>query len=125
MPANDELEQFEPPEQDLEADELEASEAEDVTILQAGDEESDSAESSLDELLAPRSPTRRGREDAEEEEDIISALVPDADIAVAERLPSVVLPIKDHQEFVCTSCHLVKARSQLVDEARGLCRDCV
>ncbi len=124
MPANDELEQLEPAEQDLEADDLEDSD-EDGTILQADDEESDSAEGSLDELLAPRSPTRRGREDAEEEEDIISALVPDADIAVAERLPSVVLPIKDHQEFVCTSCHLVKARSQLVDEARGLCRDCV
>jgi hypothetical protein len=42
-----------------------------------------------------------------------------------EPLPSVVVPIKDRQEFVCSNCHLVKARVQLADAARGLCRDCV
>jgi Domain of unknown function (DUF4193) len=127
LAANDELEQLEPQEQELEAEELEASDEEDEDIAQlaAGDDEPDPAESSLDELLAPHASTRRGREESEEEEDIISALVPDPDIAVVEPLPSVVLPIKDNQEFVCTSCHLVKARSQLVDESRGLCRDCV
>lgn len=125
MAANDELDQLEPQEQDLEAEELEAADEEDVTLLAAGDDEPDAAEDSLDELLAPHASTRRGREESEEEEDIISALVPDPDIAVVEPLPSVVLPIKDNQEFVCNSCHLVKARSQLVDESRGLCRDCV
>src|SRR5919205_471417 len=62
--------------------------------------------------------------DAEdEEEDIISALVPDSDFVATETLPSTVVPIKDRQEFVCSNCHLVKARSQLADPARGLCRD--
>jgi hypothetical protein len=35
-----------------------------------------------------------------------------------------VLP-KQPDEFVCRSCFLVKHASQLADEKRGLCRDCV
>jgi hypothetical protein len=122
--SNDELDQLEPQEQDLDDDELEADD-DDPTLLVPGEEEEDATETSLDEILTARPSPRRGREEPEEEEDIISALVPDPDIVAIDPLPSVVVPIKDRQEFVCSNCHLVKARSQLADEARGLCRDCV
>jgi hypothetical protein len=35
------------------------------------------------------------------------------------------LPPKGEAEFVCKSCFLVKGVSQRVDEANGLCGDCV
>ena len=35
-----------------------------------------------------------------------------------------VLP-KQPDEFVCSSCFLVKHSSQLADPEKGLCRDCV
>jgi hypothetical protein len=123
---NDELDQLEPQEQDLEEDDLEVEDdTEDTALLVVGDDDVDSAEASLDEILTARPTPRRGREEPEEEEDIISALVPDPDLVAVEPLPSVVVPIKDRQEFVCSNCHLVKARVQLADAARGLCRDCV
>ena len=124
MATNDELDHLEPQEQDLEDEDLEADD-DDPTMLVPVEEEDDAAETSLDEILTARPSPRRGREEPEEEEDIISALVPDPDIVAIDPLPSVVVPIKDRQEFVCSNCHLVKARSQLADEARGLCRDCV
>jgi Domain of unknown function (DUF4193) len=123
---NDELDQLEPQEQDLEEDDLEVEDdTEDTALLVVGDEDVESSETSLEEILTARPTPRRGREEPEEEEDIISALVPDPDLVAVEPLPSVVVPIKDRQEFVCNNCHLVKARSQLADAARGLCRDCV
>jgi Domain of unknown function (DUF4193) len=121
---NDELDQLEPQEQDLEDEEL-GDDEDDASLLAAGDEEAEAGDASLDEILTARPSPRRPREEPEEEEDIISALVPDPDIVVAEQLPSAVVPIKDRQEFVCSNCHLVKARSQLADQERGLCRDCV
>jgi hypothetical protein len=121
---NDELEQLEPQEQDLDDDDLEGDD-DDASLLPAEDDEAESGDTSLDEILTARPSPRRGREEPEEEEDIISALVPDPELVVVEQLPSTVAPIKDHQEFVCSNCHLVKAKSQLADEARGLCRDCV
>jgi hypothetical protein len=124
VPTNDDLDQLEPQEQDLEDEELEAD-PDDPELLTAADEDTDSSDESLDELLTARPSPRRGREEPEEEEDIISALVPDPDLVAVEPLPSVVVPIKDRQEFVCSNCHLVKARSQLADAERGLCRDCV
>lgn len=124
MATNDDLDQLEPQEQDLEDDELEAD-PDDPELLVAEDDDSDSSDEGLDELLTARPTPRRGREEPEEEEDIISALVPDPDLVAVEPLPSVVVPIKDRQEFVCSNCHLVKARSQLADAERGLCRDCV
>lgn len=86
------------------------------------EEEDDSDEASLDELLAQRA---AGKRDEESEEEDIMALVSEGPEAPAEPLPTRVIPIKDREEFVCASCHLVKARSQLADERRGLCRDCV
>ncbi|HEX3326570.1 MAG TPA: DUF4193 family protein [Actinomycetota bacterium] len=130
MAANDDLDQLEPQEQDLEDEELEAD-PDDPELLVAADEDmtadedTDSSDENLDEILTARPSPRRGREEPEEEEDIISALVPDPDLVAVEPLPSVVVPIKDQQEFVCSNCHLVKARSQLADAERGLCRDCV
>jgi hypothetical protein len=122
--ANDELDQLEPQEQDLEDEDLDADDADDAELLAQGDDDAD-PEAGLDEILTSRPSPRRGREEPEEEEDIISALVPDPDLTSLEPLPSVVIPIKDRQEFVCSNCHLVKARSQLADAERGLCRDCV
>jgi hypothetical protein len=121
---NDELDQLEPQDIDLEDEDL-ADDEVDAELLVEGDDDVESAEASLDEILTPRPSPRRGREEPEEEEDIISALVPDRDLVSIEPLPSVVVPIKDRQEFVCNNCHLVKARSQLADAERGLCRDCV
>jgi hypothetical protein len=122
---DDELEQLEPEEQDLEDEELDSDDADDPALLVPGEDDGEDADNGLDEILTARPSPRRGREEPEEEEDIISALVPDPDLATIEPLPSVVVPIKDRQEFVCSNCHLVKARSQLADAARGLCRDCV
>ena len=123
MATNDDLDQLEPQEQELEEEELEDDD-DDPSLLAAGEEDPE-ADASLDEILTARPSPRRPREEPEEEEDIISALVPDPELVVVEPLPSVVVPIKDRHEFVCNNCHLVKARSQLADEARGLCRDCV
>jgi hypothetical protein len=122
--ANDDLDQIEPQEQDLEDEELDTDD-DDATLLVSTEEDDSEVEASLDEILTARPSPRRGREEPEEEEDIINALVPDPDIVAIDPLPSVVVPIKDRQEFVCSNCHLVKARSQLADEVRGLCRDCV
>jgi Domain of unknown function (DUF4193) len=123
---NDELDQLEPQDVDLEDEALDTDEdADDAELLVEGDDDTESPETSLDEILTARPSPRRGREEPEEEEDIIGALVPDRDLVAIEPLPSVVVPIKDRQEFVCNKCHLVKARSQLADAERGLCRDCV
>ncbi len=110
---------------DLEGDiDLEDEDEETALPLAGGDEEDESDEASLEELLSQRSATRRAGDDAEEEEDIM-ALASEREAPISEPLPTRVVPIKDRQEFVCNRCHLVKARSQLADEARMLCRDCV
>ena len=111
--------------EDVAPEALDASEEdddeEDDAALTEDEEEGD--EASLDELLAERSKSRRGGEEAEEEEDLMS-LVPEPDVAIEEVLPVKVIPVKDQEEFVCARCHLVKKKSQLVDEGRQLCRDC-
>jgi hypothetical protein len=89
----------------------------------SGDDDEDE-EASLDELLAKRSASRRGTDDSDDDDDIMS-FVPEPDLGSAEPLPSKLKPVKDEQEFVCARCHLVKKKSQLADEKRGLCRDCV
>lgn len=113
-------------EADVEVD-LESADADDLeeeeAALQTDDEDEESEEDSLEELLAQRATSRRAADDAEEEEDIM-ALSSEKDTAAATALPSKVIPIKDQQEFVCKSCYLVKARSQLADEKRMYCRDC-
>lgn len=119
----DELEELEEEdeEEEIDDDDLEEEEAK---ASMAGDDDEEDEEASLDELLAKRSASRRGTDDSDDDDDIMS-FVPEPDLGSVEPLPSKLKPIKDQQEFVCASCHLVKKRSQLADEKRGLCRDCV
>jgi hypothetical protein len=88
------------------------------------EEENGGAAASLDELLAQRAAARRGSDDADEDDDIM-ALASEKSEKFYESATARVIPIKDRQEFVCNRCHLVKAKSQLADPQRGLCRDCV
>jgi hypothetical protein len=91
--------------------------AEEEGLVLEDDEEA--PESSLDELLA-----RRAVQDGLEDEDaeLFDLLPPSEKLASVgrgarpERAPS--------QEFVCMRCRLVKARAQLSDATRSLCRDC-
>jgi hypothetical protein len=105
--------------EDVEEEDVE----EDAAVSEADDDEDGST--SLDELLAQRAAARRGGEDADDDDDALLALASDVDEPVAEAINTRVIPMKDRQEFVCNRCHLVKAKSQLADPQRGLCRDCV
>jgi hypothetical protein len=119
----DELEEVD--EEDLEGDELEEEEEEaGAEPALSGDDEDEDGSTSLDELLAQRAAARRGGDDADDDEDLM-ALASEQDEPLAEVVATRVIPMKDRQEFVCNRCHLVKARSQLADAQRGLCRDCV
>ena len=85
------------------------------------EEEEDEAqvETSLDELIAKKA-DRPAPVDEDEEDEVLLALTRDES---RESLTTRVLPVQ-HNEFVCTSCYLVKHRSQLADQRRQLCRDC-
>jgi hypothetical protein len=113
-----------------EAPEAEAEDEVDVSDDEVEDElaavapAEDDEETSLEELLAQRA-ARRTPDEADEEGDDIMALTSQKEPSGGEPLPSRVIPIRDKEEFVCSRCHLVKARSQLADESRLLCRDCV
>ena len=87
--------------------------------------EDESDEDSLEELLEGRATARRGTDDADDEDDIMALASERDETARLDIPPSKVTPVKDQQEFVCKRCHLVKAKVQLADEERGLCRDCV
>ncbi|CAN5820183.1 hypothetical protein BH23ACT12_BH23ACT12_02110 [soil metagenome] len=73
-------------------------------------------EASFDEFLSKAKETT----DSEEEETLL-------DLTREERLESLSVRAapKQANEFVCTSCRLVKHQSQLADPKRELCRDCV
>ena len=105
----------------LEEDEAEDDDAEEI-------DEDD--EESLDELLTgqkgrQRVPTVPGVAGDQDNEEALLALVASDDDPIEGELRTKVVPIKDRQEFVCARCHLVKARIQLADPQRHLCRDCV
>ncbi|MEA2433169.1 MAG: hypothetical protein QOG54_626 [Actinomycetota bacterium] len=115
--------------EDLE-DDLEDLDDEDAVAeglaMAGGDDEEGDEEASLEELLAQRAAGRRAAgDDSESDEDDIMALASEKEPTGAETIRTKVIPIKDQQEFVCKRCFLVKARSQLADETRMLCRDCV
>lgn len=95
---------------------------EDVVVAVADEEEDD--ESSLEEILAQRASARRAADEPDDDDDIM-ALTSQREPAGTEPLPTKVVPVQDRQEFVCANCHLVKAKSQLADQNRMLCRDCV
>jgi hypothetical protein len=85
------------------------------------DEEEDGAlasedEASFDEFLSKAKETT----DVEEEESLL-------DLSREERLESLSIRAapKQANEFVCSSCRLVKHESQLANAEAQLCRDCV
>lgn len=118
----DEIENEEELEND---DELDTDEDDEDLALAPTDDEDEEDESSLEELLAQRAAARRGTDDSEDDEDLLSLASEPDTIPSLEPIPARVIPLKDRQEFVCNRCHLVKARVQLADSERGLCRDCV
>lgn len=124
MALNDEdLEPNEPEEEDVELDEDDLEEDEDALPDPEEDEED---ESSLEELLAQRAAARRGRgEDEEDDDGTLAGLANEPEVLAPVEPLSRIIPVKDRKEFVCRRCFLVKARSQLADAERQLCRDCV
>ncbi len=72
----------------------------------------DDVEASLDEILKEKMVV----EDEPEDDDVVED--PDRND------PDRVLP-KQPDEFVCSSCFLVKHPSQLADKKKKLCRDCI
>ena len=113
------LDDEEPDEEALEDDEEEDS------APVATDDEDGEGPTSLDQLLAQRASARRASSDDEDDDDEIMALASERHRPLRDSISTRVIPIKDRQEFVCKRCHLVKAKSQLADPQRGLCRDCV
>lgn len=113
---------------DEEVDEEEAEEEaeEDEAEEESGPEEDGrpARQASLEELLDQKGTGRKVAPETDEEIDIM-AFVSERDQPVGARLPSRVTPIRGGQEFVCNRCRLVKAKVQLADKERGLCRDCV
>ncbi len=87
-----------------------------VPAVEEGEEDEEEVddedvEASLDEILKERLVVEEEEDDVPETEDRSE---------ISER----VLP-KQPDEFVCSSCFLVKHSSQLADPLRRLCRDCV
>ena len=72
-------------------------------------------ELALDEVLAE---TIRRTTTPEDDDDLVGDVDPTAELVEA------ILPKQD-DEFRCSSCRLLKKTSQLADEAKMLCRDCV
>lgn len=89
------------------------------------DDDDDESSPSLDELVAQRAAARRAVGELDDDGDIMALSSERDDDAVREPITPRVVPIKQRQEFVCNRCRLVKAKSQLADPQRGLCRDCV
>ena len=116
-------------EEGLEDDDLEEVDGDEdevaTGLAMAVDDDEESDEASLEELLAQRAAGRRAAGEPDEDDDDIMALSSEREPTGAEVIRTKVIPLKDRQEFVCKRCHLVKARSQLADEERMLCRDCV
>jgi Domain of unknown function (DUF4193) len=90
-----------------------------------GDDDEEGDDSSLEQLLAQRSAARRASDEPEENEDLMALASEREPPLRGEALNPRLIPVKDRQEFVCKHCFLVKARSQLADAERMLCRDCV
>ena len=133
--------------EDLEADDVEV----DDLVDEAGDDETDEVLGEVDDAVdddADADEVAEGAVVAEDEDDLhldedvelaldevlaetmrLTTEPDDDDDAVAEpeeksELSDTVLPKQD-DEFRCHSCRLLKKMSQLADENRQLCRDCV
>ena len=110
-------------EEDVSLDDDEDDESAAASGFTDDDEEGD--DSSLEQLLAQRSAARRAADEPEENEDLMALASEREPPLRGEALNPRLIPVKDRQEFVCKRCFLVKARSQLADAERMLCRDCV
>ena len=117
-----EIEEDEEDLEEVEIDDPEEAEAELAAASEEDDEEDD--DTSLDQLLSQRAAARRGSDDSEDDDDIMALASEKEPVGTAEVPVSRVVPVKDRQEFVCQKCRLVKAKSQLSDADRMLCRDC-
>ena len=118
----DEIEEEE--EDDVEEVEIDDPEEAEAELAAATDDEDEEDDTSLDQLLSQRAAARRGGDDSEDDDDIM-ALASEKEPQGTVEIPlSRIVPVKDRQEFVCQRCYLVKARSQLSDSDRMLCRDC-
>lgn len=91
-------------------------EEEEEDVLASGEEQPN--EASLEEILAKRA--KRSEED--EPESIFEFSQNDDEPAAPLKVKTT--PPKAG-EFVCSSCRLVKKRSQLANAKRNLCNDCV
>ena len=121
----DQREEIEDEDDDLEEVEIDDPEEAEAELAAASeDDDEDDEDASLDQLLSQRAAGRRGSDDAEDDDDIMALASEKEPAGTAEVPPSRVVPVKDRQEFVCQSCYLVKARSQLADSERMYCRDC-
>jgi hypothetical protein len=111
--------------EEVEIDDPEEAEAE-LAAAAGDDDEDEEDEASLDQILSQRAAARRASDDSDEDDDDIMALASEKEPRGTAEVPlSRVIPVKDREEFVCQRCYLVKARSQLADAERTLCRDCV
>ena len=117
----EELEESEDELEDIEDDEDEVA----AGLALASDDDEEGDDASLEELLSQRASSRRAAGESDEDEDDLMSLSTEKEPTGAEAIRTKVIPIRDRKEFVCKRCHLVKARSQLADADRELCRDCV
>ena len=108
--------------EEVEIDDPEEAEAE--LAAATDDDEEDEDDASLDQLLSQRAASRRGNDESEDDDDIMALASEKEPRGTVEVPLSRIVPVKDRQEFVCQRCYLVKARSQLSDSDRMLCRDC-
>src|SRR5438445_11560221 len=85
-------------------------------------QDDDLTEDSLEELKARRNETQSGVVDVDEGQELENFELPGADLS-GEELTVKVVP-KQADEFTCSSCFLVRHRSQLADEKKMICREC-
>ena len=120
----DDREEIEDEAEELEEVEIDDPEEAEAELAAAGDDEDEDDDASLDQLLSQRAAARRGGDDSEDDDDIM-ALASEKEPRGSVEVPlSRIVPVKDRKEFVCQRCYLVKARSQLADSDKMLCRDC-
>jgi Domain of unknown function (DUF4193) len=94
--------------------------ATDYDTPRATDDEA--TEDSIEELKARRD-AQAGAVDVDEAELAESLELPGADLSGEDVLTVRPIP-RQADEFTCNRCFLVRHRSQLADEKKGICREC-